>query len=85
MKKRVKDIWYDTDVAFPVGPTVTYGKGLSKWSARLYMTPKTKRYFLCGHGGLMSVFSSPIDFDIVPISDLKADRFKESFVPKSDR
>lgn len=84
MKKRIKDIWYDTKVAFPVGPTVTGGTGISKWTARLFMTPKKKRYFLCGCGGFMSVFSSD-ELDIIPFSNEAAAVWKESFVPEADR
>lgn len=61
MKKVINGLRYDTETAIEVG---TYHHGcypgsgdFSHWSATLYRTPRSGRFFLHGEGGGMTMFA----------------------------
>jgi hypothetical protein len=61
MKKIINGVRYNTDSAIEVG-TYDYGVypasgDFSHWSASLYCTPKSRRFFLAGQGGAMTSFA----------------------------
>jgi len=61
MKRIINGKRYDTDKAICIGgyDHGSYpGSGdFSHWSAELYMTPRSKNYFLAGEGGAMTRFA----------------------------
>jgi hypothetical protein len=67
MKAIINGTRYDTNKAITIGTFDNIGAGASSctdfqyWEATLYVTPKSKKYFLAGEGGPMSQFSPPID------------------------
>lgn len=53
---------YDTDKATLIGEAEeSYVGQFEHWCAGLYITPRSKSYFLAGSGGPMSRFSRPVD------------------------
>jgi hypothetical protein len=59
MKKIINGLRYDTEKAIFIGD---YENGLGRtdfrnWSATLYRTPRSNRYFLAGEGGPMTRFA----------------------------
>ena len=59
MKAIINGVRYDTDKAIPIGSSCSHeGRGDFRfWTATLYKTPRSGRYFLAGEGGAMSRFS----------------------------
>ena len=59
MKAIIQGFRYDTDKARLIGEAESEVARLSPqyWSAGLYVTPRSGRYFLAGEGHEMSVFS----------------------------
>lgn len=62
MKKIIDGFRYDTEKSIEIG---TYDHGsypgsgdFSHWSATLYKTPRSGRFFLAGEGGAMTRFAS---------------------------
>ncbi len=61
MKKIIDGLRYDTTKAIEIGSYDTRGIGTSDfryWSATLYRTPRSGRYFLAGEGHAMTRFAS---------------------------
>lgn len=61
MKKVINGLRYDTEKAIEIG-TYDYGcypgsGDFSHWSATLYKTPRSGRFFLHGKGGAMTMFA----------------------------
>ena len=61
MKRVMSGMRYDTDKAIKIGD---FGHGcypgsgdFSHWTAALYKTPRSGRFFLAGEGGPMTVFA----------------------------
>jgi len=67
MKRIIQGVRYDTDKATLIGETDNIGAGASSrsdfswWEAGLYVTPRSKRYFLAGTGGPMTRFGHKVD------------------------
>lgn len=65
MKKIIGGIRYDTEKAELIGEYDNIGRGADStsdfqyWTAGLYVTPRSGRYFLAGEGGAMTSFSRP--------------------------
>lgn len=63
--KTIKDgVRYDTEKAILIGEATggsEYVTDFSYWSAGLYMTPISKRYFIAGEGGPMTMFARRVD------------------------
>lgn len=59
MKAIINGLRYDTEKAILIGETDTGGSvtDFGYWSAGLYRTPRSGRYFLAGEGGPMTGFS----------------------------
>lgn len=62
MKKIINGLRYDTERAIEIG---SYDNGLGcsdfrNWSATLYRTPRSGRYFLAGSGGPMTRFARSV-------------------------
>jgi hypothetical protein len=62
MKKIIDGLRYDTEKAVEIG---SYDTGLGNrdfrnWSATLYRTPRSNRYFLAGSGGPMTRFARSV-------------------------
>lgn len=62
MKAIINGVRFDTEKAILIKETDNLGNGCDStrdfkyWSAGLYKTPRSGRYFLAGEGGPMSVF-----------------------------
>lgn len=58
-KKILNGVRYDTEKAELIGDE-EYGHGgdFNRWYAGLYVSPRSKRYFLSGEGGPMSQFAT---------------------------
>lgn len=55
MKAIINGLRYDTEKAILIGRASRgYGNDFSRWSAGLYKTPRSGRFFLAGSGGPMS-------------------------------
>lgn len=67
MKKIIEGLRYDTDKSITIGRFSNLGSGASSttdfqyWTATLYRTPRSGKYFLVGEGGPMSRFGKQID------------------------
>jgi hypothetical protein len=61
MKAIINGVRYDTDKATLIGESCAGGNTSHSdfrwWEAGLYVSPRSKRYFLAGSGGAMSRFS----------------------------
>jgi len=63
MKAVINGVRYDTAKAALIGEADNLGRGVESvtdfkyWSAGLYRTPRSGRYFLAGEGGPMTRFS----------------------------
>ena len=88
MKKIIVGKRYDTDKAILVGE-VSYGHqgDLERWEAGLYMTPRSKKFFLAGSGGPMTRFAKRVDqnsmsggSDLVEMSDADALAWAEQYL-----
>lgn len=63
MKAIINGKRYDTDKATLIGETDNIGPSVSRndfhfWEAGLYVTPRSRSYFLAGRGGPMSRFAT---------------------------
>ena len=88
MKEVVNGVRYDTDKALYLGE-VYHGEpgGLDYWEAGLYVTPRSRRFFLAGEGGPMTAWAMPIpgggvsgSWGIIPISRQEALELAEEFL-----
>jgi hypothetical protein len=63
MKTIINGTRYDTSNATLIGETSNNNAysvtDFAYWSAGLYVTPRSKRYFIAGEGGAMSRFAKP--------------------------
>lgn len=82
MKKIINGVRFDTEKATLIAETDNLGAGASSvtdfsyWSAGLYKTPRSGRYFLAGEGGARSMFSRSVGQnswsggeDLIPFED----------------
>lgn len=89
MKKIINGLRYDTDKAVEVGscdngiPTNDF----SHWSATLYKTPRSGKFFLAGHGGPMTQFARYYadgtrsgGENLIPMSDKDALAWAEQYL-----
>ena len=62
MKAVINGTRYDTDKAVLIGEADSgdFSTDFQFWKAALYVTPRSRRYFLAGRGGPMSVFSRSV-------------------------
>lgn len=63
MKAIIHGVRYDTDKAIEVGEASggsEFVTDFSHWSAKLYRTPRSGRYFIAGSGGPMTMFSRTV-------------------------
>jgi len=76
MKKILDGVRYDTEKAVEIG-TASYSNpgDFQNWEATLYVTPKSKRFFIAGTGGPMSRFAQSAGVnqwtggsDLIPMS-----------------
>lgn len=85
MKAIIAGVRYDTDKAIELGTTDNLGSGANSvtdfhyWTATLYKTPKSGRYFLAGTGGARSMFAHNMgngswsgDSKVIPFEDEQA-------------
>jgi hypothetical protein len=61
MKAIINGVRFDTDKAIEIGTGGSHGEvsttDFNFWTATLYKTPRSGRYFLAGRGGARSMFS----------------------------
>tara|TARA_R110000822_G_scaffold27790_1_gene82647 strand:- start:3541 stop:3858 length:318 start_codon:yes stop_codon:yes gene_type:complete len=65
MKAIINGLRYDTDKATLIGEASSdeSRSDFRYWSAGLYVTPRSKRYFLAGEGGAMTIWSRSLGND----------------------
>jgi hypothetical protein len=89
MKAIINGLRYDTDKAELIGEAGNYvGKGdFTYWSAELYRTPRSKRFFLAGEGGPMTRWVRPGNGNmrtggqgIIPLDDEEALEWAERYL-----
>jgi hypothetical protein len=88
MKKIINGVRYDSDKAKAIGSASRQHGSMSSWSATLYVTPQSRRFFLIGEGGAMSRFRKPSGSngfcyggpDLQPITEAEALTWAESFL-----
>lgn len=56
MRRTIHGRRFDTDAADLIGSCDATLDGSSGWIASLYVTPRSRRFFLAGRGGFMSRF-----------------------------
>ncbi len=86
MKKIVNGVRYDADKAIEIGSeSHGYAGDFRAWEATLYVTPKSRRYFLAGSGGPMSRFAQSAGqnewtggSDLIPMSKDEALEWAEA-------
>ena len=94
MKKIINGLRYDTEKAVEVG---AYQRGcypnsgdFSDWSATLYKTPRSGRFFLHGEGGAMTRFARHSDGSsgwgekLIPLSKEEALEWAEQYLDAED-
>jgi hypothetical protein len=85
LKKILNGVRFDTEKAERLGATdnlrieATSLTDFSYWTAALYRTPRSRQYFLAGHGGPMSRFAQSAGqnswtggSDIIPLTEDEA-------------
>jgi hypothetical protein len=62
MKAIINGVRYDTDKAILIGEA-SYGNhgDFARWEAGLYVSPRSRRYFLAGRGGPMTRWSRKVE------------------------
>jgi hypothetical protein len=93
MKKVLDGKRFDTEKAVFIGNADNLNKGVSScsdfnyWDADLYVTPKSKQYFLHGEGGPMTRWSKPAGNnswsggeDILPMSKEEAFEWAQEYL-----
>lgn len=75
MKKIINGIRYDSEKATEIG-TMESGHGFEWCKCTLYVTPKSNRFFITGHGGPMTRFAQSAGqnsftngSDLIPFDD----------------
>jgi len=96
MIKIIDGLRYDTETAIEIG---SYDHGcypgsgdFSHWSATLYKTPRSGRFFVYGEGGAMTQFahscsdgrSSCGGKNLIPLSSEEAQEWAESYLDAED-
>lgn len=92
MKKIINGLRYDTASAIEVGSASHgYGNDFSAWSATLYKTPRSGRFFLAGEGGPMTTWARRVDQNswaggegIIPIDRLEALAWAEQHLSEDE-
>lgn len=88
MKKILNGVRYNTEGAVEIG-TASYANSgdFQHWEATLYVTPKSKRFFIAGSGGPMSRFSQSVGqnewaggSDLIPMSKEDALQWAEKYL-----
>jgi hypothetical protein len=94
MKTIINGTRYDTDKATKIG--YAYGGSefvtdFSYWTATLYVTPRSKRYFLAGQGGPMTRFRrtvAPSQWTggeaLIPLDEAEALEWAEKYLPSDE-
>lgn len=75
MRKIVDGVRYNTENSYYLGTASRYFPGnVYYWTADLYVTKKTNKYFLAGEGGAWSQFGDGSNHDekIIPLSEYEA-------------
>jgi hypothetical protein len=69
MKRVVNGLLYDTDTSHLIAEGLSRDYwGRSAWQGSLYITPRSRRWFVVGHGDPDSIFSGiPNNEGIVPV------------------
>jgi len=93
MKKIIDGVRYDADKAVKVGAADNLGLGVSSvtdfayWTAELYRTPRSGRFFLVGEGGPQSRFAQSAGqntwsggSDLIPMSKEEALSWAERYL-----
>ena len=88
MKKIVNGVIYDTEKATLIGESSEGYKGdFRHWEAGLYVTPRSKRYFIAGAGGPMTRFAQSVGqnsweggADLIPMTREEALEWAEKYV-----
>jgi hypothetical protein len=89
MKKIINGVRYDSDKATLVGEYATnLGRNdFRDWEAALYVSPKSRRFFLVGEGGPMTRFAKPVGSngmtgseDLIPMDRDEALAWAEQFL-----
>lgn len=93
MESIINGLRYNTDKAEVIG---SYDNGLSRsdfrrWAATLYVTPKSRRFFLAGEGGPLTSFakqcsngSKTVGSAIVPLTKEEALEWAEKYLKTPD-
>lgn len=88
MKKIITGVRYNTSNAVAIGRHINgeYVTDFSYWDATLYVTKRSKRFFLAGSGGAMTQFSQSFGNDtiggerIIPLSKAAALIWAEQYL-----
>ena len=90
MKTTIRGVRYDTEAATEIG-RAEHGNGSEQhhWTAALYKSPRSGRYFLAGSGGPMTRFADPAGGwmqgeRIIPMTDAQAEAWAQDYLPESD-
>lgn len=93
MRAIIHGVRYDTEKAELIGETCSglYTSDFHWWSAGLYVTPRSRRYFLAGKGGPLTQFSRHIGLSerasgsrIIPLDEDDALTWAEDFLLPED-
>jgi len=88
MNKILDGVRYNTEAAIEIGSASQSYKGDCRyWKATLYVTPRSKRFFIAGTGGPMSRFAQSAGVnqwsggsDLIPMSKEDALEWAEDFL-----
>lgn len=92
MKKIINGKRYDTDKATLIGERTQSNPSDFRWIEEgLYITPRSKQYFLAGEGGAMTQYSRPVDNNargggskIIPLTREQALEWAEAYLDEDD-
>lgn len=94
MKKIINGLRYDTDTAILIGEASSKGVSRSDfkfWEAGLYVTKRSRRFFLAGEGGPMTRFAQSTGqnswtggSDLIPMSEKEAQAWAEQNLEDGD-
>jgi len=92
MRKIINGVRYDTDKAIEIGSAhYSNPSDFRHWEASLYVTPRSKRFFIAGAGGPMSRFSQSVGqnswsggSDLIPMSPEEALEWAEQYLDPSE-
>jgi hypothetical protein len=92
MKKIINGKRYDTDKATLIGSRTESNPTDFRWiDESLYVTPRSRQYFLAGEGGAMTQYSVPVDNNargggskIIPLTQAQALEWAETYLDADD-